>query len=173
VDHLLIRKRQVSEEAQVLHKRRQQEFVARLRNSENVNEKQSIIGQMKELNLLQESDLSNLDLSGMILFKANMRDANLSGTNFEGTRFEEVDLRGAILAWAILDNAMIEKVAFDNSTILPNGKQWHDGTNLRRLTNPHYPDDWFNDMPAIPYDVREEFFRDIYGDKPKVDKPEH
>jgi uncharacterized protein YjbI with pentapeptide repeats len=101
---------------------------------------------------LQGAMLIGTDFTDAILLNANLQGANLTGailyeTCLAGTRLIDAcltranlthtDLSGADLCGANFDYAV-----FDENTVLPDGTYWSPTCDLRRFTDPTYPDFW-------------------------------
>jgi uncharacterized protein YjbI with pentapeptide repeats len=94
---------------------------------------------LKEANL-KNTDFSFADLSFTKIWGSNLQNAILRGANLEEANMYPVDLRGADLSQANLTNADMRHIQFNEDTILPDGSNWSEGTDLEKFTNPDHPE---------------------------------
>lgn len=101
---------------------------------------------------LQGANLELANLAGAKLHDSNLQAASLRETILRGANLEEAnlhraflrgaDLRGAKLIGVNLQNATFSHVIFSEKTILPDGSNWTEDSDLTRFTNPDHPDFW-------------------------------
>jgi len=101
---------------------------------------------------LARADLSGADMLGIDLGSCDMVGANLSRAqlrfaNLEGVYLGDANLLGASLLDANLKDASLEDVYWgytrmDESTVLPDGTKWKNGTDMARFTDPTHDTFW-------------------------------
>lgn len=100
---------------------------------------------------LEGATLRGADLSSAKLVEAVLAQANLHWTVMRGADLSQADLRGADLQGADLENATLEGANLEGAnmknahllgTTLPDGRTWTPSSNLRRFTDPSFPDFW-------------------------------
>jgi hypothetical protein len=96
--------------------------------------------------VLRGADLSGARLEGALLNAADLHWAVMRNANLGLADLRKADLQGADLENASLEGADLEGANLKNAhtmgTILPDGTVWTPRTNLRRFTDPSYPDFW-------------------------------
>lgn len=97
--------------------------------------------------LLVRADLVGANLQGADLWGANLQEADLRlarlqmailrNANLQGANLTRANLQGAILLRANMKNAKFDdKTHFDETTMLPDGKHWTQGTDMAKFTKP-------------------------------------
>lgn len=91
---------------------------------------------------LEAAQLSWADMAGAFLEDAFLTTANFGGANLYQAKLNnanllETDLRGTNMNMAVLSGAKnIEYAVFSEDTVLPDGKNWTLGRNMREFTHP-------------------------------------
>ncbi len=85
---------------------------------------------------LQNAELNWINLQHASLHNVNLKNATLTMSNLEGVSLVNADLRGAKLMGAKLRGASLYREQFDETTILPDGKNWTPDRDLREFTDP-------------------------------------
>jgi hypothetical protein len=123
--------------------------------------RQSILTEMKMLDLLhganlEEANLQGLDLSDANLAGANLREANLKGARLFAANLSAVNFTGANLEGLTFSDQVMGKAyhtRFSEDTILPDGSNLErtedhykstmsDINQFHRFTDPHHPEFW-------------------------------
>ncbi len=91
---------------------------------------------------LSGKDLTNSDWQSALIVGGLFKDTNLSGVNLRKARLQRLDLRGANLTGARLEGARLRGVAFDKTTILPDGSRWSRKVKMTRFTDPTHKEFW-------------------------------
>lgn len=116
---------------------------------------------------LSRTDLYEFNFTGSLFYRANLSHTNLLKTNFSNAYLFRANLSyaglsstnfcQACLHQATLEHAYLERVQFDDKTVLPDGeiiewdvdygeatytKYWSKDTDMERYTNPDHPDFW-------------------------------
>jgi uncharacterized protein YjbI with pentapeptide repeats len=96
---------------------------------------------------LSEADLRLADVQGAILRRARLENARLFQTKLESSDLANANLQNAFLAGANLlganlTAANLKGARMDGNTILPDGKNWTEQTDMRRFTSPDYHSFW-------------------------------
>ena len=68
--------------------------------------------------------ISEADLRGAKLIGADLREVNLRGAYLVGADLTGAKMQGAKLERSDLSNAILRSVEFDETTVLPNGRNW-------------------------------------------------
>lgn len=140
----------------------QAQYVEVLKTASNTSDRQSVIDEMRKLDILQEitlweailenvnfkySNLRNAYMVGSNLRNALLDFSDMSAANLEYADLEKASLRSSVLSSANLTganfkNAILDKITMNNETTLPDGKKWSSHEDLSRFTNPNRSDFW-------------------------------
>ena len=127
-----------------------------LKYAGSTEERQKIIDEMKELNLLEGAYLADAALQEIGLIRANLKGSNLRFTNLYGAimigaNLQEADFYRAKLDAANLQNANLHQANLEGAinlngdffgATLPDGAKYTGNTDMRKYTDPDHPDFW-------------------------------
>lgn len=93
---------------------------------------------------IESGDLGGADLQNINFWAANLRNTRL-WSDLRGTNLHAADISGAELS-----NYRFGSATFDETTKLPDGKNWSPETDMGRFTNPQHTDFWRSDDKRSP-----------------------
>jgi uncharacterized protein YjbI with pentapeptide repeats len=112
--------------------------------------------------LMEGVNLSQTDCREARFTSANMRAANLSDVDARFADFSDADLCDAYMV-GFLGGANFNGARFNKRTILPDGTNWTEHTEIERFTDPTRPDFWLT--PNAPPDFLESFIEEYKARK--------